>query len=298
MVAPASTSVVIECPKCGTRYQLPEDAFGPKGRRVSCAHCGETWLAKPEPIPVTEADVLFDAFAEQKLDDAFEAEERAVAVEVVEESPEDEARLRTLAEIKAAIAPQAVPPPEAALDQAGDRRRQKLLDRRQAAMIRQLPLGKIRRLARLSGVSALAILIVCAISFRTEIVRQFPDLAGVYESLGLGVNVVGLEFRDVNTMVTVRAGARIMQVDGRIFSVAPRAMVVPPVIVALLDSEGKAIYEWSVVPVVSDLEPGEVVDFSTQLSSPPEGATRVRLRFADGRARTAETSATAATSVE
>jgi predicted Zn finger-like uncharacterized protein len=295
MVAPATSSVVIECPKCGTRYQLPEEAFGTKGRRVSCAHCGETWLAKPERVPLPDPDVLFDAVAEQKLDDVFEAEEKAGAVATVTDDPEEEERLRTLAEIKAAIAPKSPRLPESIPDPAGDRKRQKAFDKRQAALFRQLPLAKVRRIARIASVSVLAVVIVCAIAFRTEIVRQFPDLAGVYEALGLGVNVVGLEFRDVNTMVTVRGGATVMQVDGRIFSVAPRAMVVPPVIVALLDSEGKAVYEWSVVPVVGDLEPGEVVDFSTQLSSPPEGATRVRLRFSDGRARAAETSVPAAT---
>jgi predicted Zn finger-like uncharacterized protein len=297
MVAPAPSSVVIECPQCGTRYQLPEEAFGTKGRRVSCAHCGETWLARPERVPVSSADdAIFDAVAEQKLDEAFEAEEKAVAVTAATEDPQEEERL--LAEIKAAVAPKAMPPPESDSDPTVERKRQKAFDRRQAAMIRKLPLAKVRRVARLAGVSILAVFIVCAVSFRTEIVRQFPDLAGVYEALGLGVNVIGLEFRDVNTMVTMRAGAIIMQVDGRIFSVAPRAMVVPPVVVALLDSDGKALYEWSVVPVVSDLEPGEVVDFSTQLSSPPEGATRVRLRFADGRVRTAETPTSAATNVE
>jgi hypothetical protein len=89
----------------------------------------------------------------------------------------------------------------------------------------------------------------------------------------------------VTTLVTLRGGQNIMQVDGRIYSVAPQRVVVPPVVVTLLDSAGAKLYEWSVLPEVRDLEPGEVVDFSAQLTAPPQDAARVRLTFTDGRPR-------------
>lgn len=41
--------VEIECPNCGTRYQVPEDALGPDGRDVACSHCHHVWLAFPVP---------------------------------------------------------------------------------------------------------------------------------------------------------------------------------------------------------------------------------------------------------
>jgi predicted Zn finger-like uncharacterized protein len=283
MVSTLPSSVVIECPHCGTRYQLPPEAIGPKGRKVACAHCGQTWQANAVAMTAPpNPDAIFDVAAERDLDDAFTAEERAV--NPPPEKDPDEGRLQTIAAIRAAIGPRPRSS-EAVIDATGHKSRQKAFNKRQAALTKQLPLARIRRVARVAGVSLLVALIVGGITFRTEIVRQNPDLAGAYEALGLGVNVIGLEFRDVTTLVTLRNGASVMQVDARIFSVGARETVVPPVLVTLLDDSGASVYEWSVVPDVRDLEPGEVVDFTTQLTSPPARATRVRLTFTDGKGR-------------
>jgi predicted Zn finger-like uncharacterized protein len=281
MVSTLPSGVVIECPHCGTRYQLPMEAIGPKGRKVACAHCGQTWQANGVTAP-PNPDAIFDATAERELDQAFSDEERAVNPPPVQDP--DEGRMQTIAAIRAAIAPRPKPG-ETVLDAAGQKKRQKAFNKRQAALTKQLPLARIRRVSRGASVSLLMLLIICGIAFRAEIVQQNPDLAGAYEALGLGVNVIGLEFRDVTTLVTLRNGASVMQVDARIYSVAARDTTVPPVLVTLLDDSGASLYEWSVVPDVQDLEPGEVVDFTTQLTSPPPRATHVRLTFTDSKGR-------------
>src|SRR5688572_27425808 len=126
----SSSTVVIECPKCGTRYQLTPEALGPRGRKVSCAHCGETWLASRSvpsahsanslgalaqaptanrptaerqasvnaPDAAADPDALFDAAAEAALDEALAAEERAVAESAPTDATEA-ARLKTIADI-------------------------------------------------------------------------------------------------------------------------------------------------------------------------------------------------------
>jgi predicted Zn finger-like uncharacterized protein len=301
MAAPQSKTVVIVCPHCATRYQVPAETVGSKGRQVQCAHCGRAWQAfaekvieprapKPAPPPTVVArtpakdpDQMFDAAAEAELDAEFEAEQKAAA----EPPPPEPAaeQMRSIEEIKAAIAPKA-PDPIAVTkpaDAQADKKRQKAFDERQHMLTRQLPLARVRRMLRLTGLVTLALLIGCGFSFRTDIVRMFPDLAGTYEALGLGVNVVGLEFRDVKTLLALRRGADVMQVDARIYSVAPGPVEVPPVVVTLLSDDEQALYEWSVAPSVPTLAPGEVVDFSTQVTAPPAGATKVRLTFASGR---------------
>lgn len=292
MASPLASTVVIECPHCGTRYQLPAEAIGPKGRQVACAHCGKTWQAKATAAaPVNDPDRLFDPVEEQALDDAFAAEEMAVRAPA---SDPAETGMKSIADITAAIAPKPKPI-ETKPDAAGDRSRQRAFNKRQAARSKQSPLARMRRVVRLAGVSLLLVLIGAGMAFRTEIVRQFPDLAGAYEALGLGVNIVGLEFRDVTTLVTLRGGSRVMQVDARIYSVAARDVAVPPVVVTLLDANNTPLYEWSVAPAAKTLEPGEVVDFSAQLNTPPLAATRVRLTFIDGKVRTESPVSTAVT---
>ena len=38
--------MLIVCPSCETRYTTDDSSFGPEGRRVRCAACGHSWLAK------------------------------------------------------------------------------------------------------------------------------------------------------------------------------------------------------------------------------------------------------------
>jgi predicted Zn finger-like uncharacterized protein len=291
MAAPQTSQIVIECPNCGTRYRLPPEAIGPKGRQVACAHCGGTWQAKAEKPDRSDSDVLFDEDAEAALDEAFAAVERDTAEESAPEdepapmpdSAEAESRDASIAAIKAAIAPR-TPRSADKKPVASDKKRQKAFDKRQRAILNSLPLARTRRGVRLVAVSALLLLIAGAVVFRTEIVRQFPDLAGAYEAVGLRVNVVGLELHDVTTLMTLRNGSNVMQVDARIFNVAGRRVRVPPVVVTLVDDSGAPLYEWSVAPEARELEAGEVTDVTTQLTAPPQGATRVRLAFTDGKA--------------
>lgn len=295
MRSPLPAMTVIVCPHCGTRYQVPAETLGPQGREVQCAHCAKSWLAIPDsaaalapaapPAPVRDPDRLFDERTERDLDAAFVAEEQAVLAATAPAAAPEPQAAPSIEEIKAAIAPKPRPPEGPRVDARLKRMRDKAFARRQSSMTAKLPFARIRRVARLVTLGLLLALIGGGVAFRTEIVRHLPDLAGVYAAMGLEVNTVGLEFRDVHTLLTQRRGAGLIEVDARIYGVAPRTVVVPPVVVTLLDAQGASLYEWSVTPDVRDLEPGEVVDFTSQLGSPPAGATRVRLTFSGGRAQ-------------
>ncbi len=150
-------------------------------------------------------------------------------------------------------------------------------------MARALPFARFRRAARLGALGLLIGILALGMLFRTDIVRQFPALAEVYASLGIEVNVVGLKFRDVKTLLGLSEGRNVMRITAKIYSIAAANVIVPGVLVTLLDDGGNPIYQWSVTPAVRDLDPNEVTDFSTQVTSPPEGATRVRLTFTDSR---------------
>ena len=114
-------TVVIACPHCGTRYQVPYATLGANGRDVQCAQCGKSWHAEAgaPPPPAVDPDLLFPA-EEAGLDFKFEEEERAVApvpaIPTAIEPPRDAEHERTLAEIRAAIAPKARSKPVNGID--------------------------------------------------------------------------------------------------------------------------------------------------------------------------------------
>lgn len=293
MRSPQPLTVVIACPHCGTRYQVPPETLGSTGRKVSCAHCGKAWLAEAGPPMPIEEDRLFSPSEEAALDREFTAVEQRAAIAEIPGSlrgmmpdgaPPPEV-VRSIAEIKAAIAPKPVetPPEPTPSPTAAERAANGKLAKRQRAAARRLPAAKLFRVIRISAVLLLVAVVAGGLLFRTEIVKLAPAMAGVYSALGLGVNVVGLEFSDVSTLMSKRGDSDVISVTATIRGVEPRRVVVPPVVVSLLDAEGASIYQWSVTPPAPDVEPGEAVQFSAELAAPPKGATQLRLGFATGR---------------
>ncbi len=274
--------MIITCPHCGTRYQVAKEAIGAEGREVQCANCTRAWQARPEltlvppsPPPAPEPPELTRR-EETALDTAFEAEEKAVALAetVIAGSRQRRKQGRSAEPAR----PRPVPAPPV-IEDATDR----AFSRRQSRLFRQLPQARIRRGVRLAMVIVLFATLAGLAVFRTEIVRQFPALAGVYAGVGLKVNVVGLDIGDVKTERIVNSAGDVLRVEARIRSAGSKVVEVPSVVVTLLDAGERPLYAWSVTPDAADLGPGETISFETRLTSPPAGAARVRLTFASGR---------------
>lgn len=282
--------MIITCPHCQTRYEVAKEAIGAEGRQVQCAHCMKAWLANAaaaaeaapklrevphlrevpniRDMPRSEPQPL-DAAAEARLDVALEAEQKAVEIA---ERVIAEARQRRLD----------APPPSKA-EKIEEQQRQKAFSRRQLSTIKQLPMSKTRRSIRWGATAALTVVLVGLVAMRVDIVRQMPDMAGIYAAIGMPVNVIGLEFGEVTTETSLSNGKLVLTVNSRIRSASNRIVPIPPVVVTLLDHNGTALYAWSVTPDAEDLGPGETVAFETQLMTPPDGATRVKLTFAGNR---------------
>lgn len=264
--------MIITCPHCQTKYQVTYEAIGSAGRKVQCAHCHQAWDQSPVSAksaeaqePPSEPDRLFDAMSEDALDEALVQEEQVVAAE------------------KALIAaPAGKDMPRTAPNAAEMKKRQADFSKRHNAMISRLPLARLRRAARIGVVLMLVGLVSGAYFGRVAIVERYPDLAGLYDAVGLGVNVVGLDFSNLETLKTLSGGNDVLMVSAQIVGLTAKPTRVPPVVVSLLDANGRPVYEWSVTPRVGDLMAGERATFDTRLSLPPSEAARVRLRFSGG----------------
>jgi predicted Zn finger-like uncharacterized protein len=262
--------MIITCPHCQTRYQVTYEAIGAAGRKVQCAHCQQAWSQKPlDPDAFDDPDPLVREVAEDEMDDALISEERRVSAELAEQAARIEAPAEP--EIK-----------ETKVDQALIRKRQRAFSRRQNAMVAQLPMARLRRAARIGAGVFLVAMLAGAYFGRVQVVEQFPAMAGVYASLGLPVNVIGLEFDRLTTLRALREGKEILVVSAQIVGIQKSPVGVPAVVVTLLDAAGNGIYEWSVTPDVRDMMAGERATFETQLPLPPSDAVSVRLSFAGG----------------
>ncbi len=256
---------------------MAAEAIGAAGRQVQCATCASAWMATPsfpagkaplaDPEPdadeiahINDDDTLFDAADEELLDDAFVRADPGTA-------PRQRPRRRAGDKPKQP-ARQPAPDPGA-----------EALARRKLDIARKLPLARIRRAGRVVLAVCVLAFVAIALLMRTDIVRAVPELDSVYRLVGLGTNVVGLDFTEIETLRTTRDGNAVLVVTARIGNVTPAIAQVPPVLVSLLGEDGAMIYEWSVNPAERSILPGDVIAIDTQLTNPPQGVERVRLRF-------------------
>lgn len=287
-VSPSASGVmIITCPHCQTKYQVTYEAIGSVGRKVQCAHCQQAWQQGPisPQEPVSPADqAAIAAVAEDGLDEAMEAEEKAIAAEVAKRLGQDAARKKPAdpkADKKKAKADSA-DGTAGQIDPSVVRSRQRAFTRRHNAMLADQPMARLRRVARVGLSLVLSAILAGGYFARVQVVEHYPAMAGLYEAVGLGVNVVGLEFSNVSTTRTLRDGKEVLIVSAQIVGLMSRPTLVPAVVVTLIDSAGRGVYQWSVTPSVRDLMAGERATFDTQLTLPPGDASRVRLSFAGG----------------
>lgn len=281
--------MIISCPQCQTKYQVADKAIGSVGRKVQCANCQTSWQAtadvppRPKLVAQTEKpdpDRLFDSEAEAALDQEFEdvARDAAGTPASPRETPAAQIKSATeaVAEKKAGTAKKN----ESSLDDKLQSKRQRDLEKRQKALSNKLPMARVRRALRVVGLMILVGIIGGGIVLRTPIVRAYPDLGGIYAAVGLGVNVVGLEFNNVETLRTLRDGSDVMVITAIISNVAGRNISVPTVKVSLVGADGASLYQWTVRPKAKILGAGESVQFETQLKAAPADTSTVRLVFA------------------
>lgn len=279
--------MIITCPNCRTRYRVASDALSAAGRQVQCATCAETWMATPsfpepedrfeDPDPDDDElgfraddDTLFSEADETVLDAAFADEERQGGEAQRAEPPEGAPALR---------------PRDRGIDGALVRERMDELAKRRNAVIRKLPMARFRRAARVMLALTMVAIIGAGVWFRTDIVRNYPEMNALYRLAGLGTNVIGLDIRDLNTLRTTRDGNPVIVVNAKVSNATARLAHVPNVLVSLLGGDGQVIYEWSVTPSVRNILPGDVLSIDTQLTSPPAGVETVRLSFVEGSAQ-------------
>ena len=120
---------------------------------------------------------------------------------------------------------------------------------------------------------------VAFVGSRNEIVRYLPQTASLFAAIGLPVNLRHLNFEDVRIIKQEVDGAPVITVQGTIVSASRHPVDVPRLLFAARNKAGHEIYTWSMPPSQKVLQPGERLDFSSRLTSPPSDAYDVMVRF-------------------
>jgi predicted Zn finger-like uncharacterized protein len=254
----------IVCPSCASRYELDAAKLGPAGRRVRCASCQTLWHVDPgEAFPEAPSAEDTQALLNEELQRASEIEEQISAVAAeheVEPARTDDAT---------------VSPPRKRGSRAKTRK------------------GAFKPGKTLNGLSAPVALTLAGLAVigglvwqRNLAVRVAPQLAGVFETLGLSVNVRGLSLTAVESGLVQDGQGRFLVVEGDVTNITRGVAAVPPIEVAVKDAAGQTLYTWTTDPPRSSLEPAELMRFRARLAAPPDTGKSVRVRFGEAKAPT------------
>lgn len=242
--------MIISCPSCTTKYQVEAAGFMPKGRKVRCAKCGETWHQDPpKDVPKT-------------LDETDEA-----PVEAKEAAPPPPAN--------DGAEPVEKPAPASAGSEA-------VAARRMAAFRKTLTRWRMGQVAGFAGLGLFVGLTLLALfSFKDELVAAWPATASLYAVLNEPVNPQRMEFQNVAYEHQYENGLPVLSITGEVVNVGDARLSVPRVRVGLRDEGQNELYAWTFALPEPALEPSEAAEFVTRLSSPPIDARDLEIRFLD-----------------
>jgi predicted Zn finger-like uncharacterized protein len=303
--------MLIVCPSCSTSYMIDPASVGPAGRAVRCARCKTTWFASG---PKTDVSAFVDsviAEAEAQSDGTYPAESPSrpsaaapapAADDFGRDSPEPPHATPETASPPTAHdtdivpyesnspepfaindAPSLVPPidhaplPDTANAELDSEdietfaaRRARLKTRRQQK----------RRSSRWTAIILVLFAFnVALVGARSEVVRYLPQTASLFAAIGLPVNLRNLKFENVHISKDAQDGVNILIVEGMIVSTSDKPAEVPRLRFAARNASGQEVYTWTALPTRSIVGPGESLEFSSRLVSPPADASDVMVRF-------------------
>ena len=110
-------------------------------------------------------------------------------------------------------------------------------------------------------------------------VELAPQTASLYAAIGLPVNLHGLSFSHVASVIETDGGVPVLVVAGTIASVSPRSVKVPRLHFSIRDRSTQEVYRWTTLLAQTVLEPGKTLTFRSRLASPPPQTHEVVVRF-------------------
>jgi hypothetical protein len=247
-VAQVSDLVILKCPSCSAAEPIEAAIMAGGTQIVVCRRCGETWPAKDEANVITAGPI---EKAEQAGRSLVWSDARLI---------------------------DAVRRPLASYDTGSQ-------DAWAARIAADRTPAPVRSTAGRSFIIAVAALTSTAflaafVAGRESAVAAVPDLAGLYEAIGLPVNLQGLAINDLaGDRHMTGEGAR-LTVSGALVNLRDSGQSVPDLVVELRDAAHSPVRAIAMAPPVAFLAGLDSKAFQVVIDDVPKNAVGVAVRFA------------------
>ena len=128
--------------------------------------------------------------------------------------------------------------------------------------------------------ASLALLLVGAVVFRQGVASVWPNTASAYAAIGLGVNITGLEFSDLQIVKSTDAENPSLTVSGAVRNIGSKPKDAPVLRFGLRDQHSSEVKTWLVSLSGGPIEPGDARPFQSVLVNPPVAAVDLEAAFA------------------
>ena len=116
-------------------------------------------------------------------------------------------------------------------------------------------------------------------SARVPVVKAVPAMAGVYETLGLGVNVRGVMFTNVQQRWETSNKVLELQLEGEVINLTNKYKKLAPIVFVALSKERREVFRWVADVRKKPLLPGEKAPIQARMPAPPQDAEYLLIRF-------------------
>jgi hypothetical protein len=243
----ASDLVILKCPSCGAAEPIEAAIMAEGTQIVVCRRCGETWQARGEenvtagPIEKAEQAGRSLVWSDARLIDAVRR-----PLTSYDTGSQDAWAARIAAD-------------------------------RAPAPVRN-PAGRsfIAAVAALTSIAFLA----AFIAGRESAVAAVPDLAGLYDTIGLPVNLRGLAISGLTGRRHMTGEGARLTVSGALVNLKDDDQPVPGLILELRDSAHSPIRAIAIAPPVAQLAGLDSKAFRLVIDDVPKTAVGIAVRFA------------------
>ncbi len=152
-----------------------------------------------------------------------------------------------------------------------------------AAVVRRPPATRQYKghpIGWLLGGGVVVLLLISLVIGRNGIVDKVPAAAEIYQSVGLSIDQdLGLEFNDVTLNWQAEGDVFVLVVEGEIVNLSEASQIIPPLRMAILDSDGEELQYESFEIAEDALSAGNSINFSGRMVNPVDRGENFRLTF-------------------